>query len=151
MIPVDVQITCSKVKVKLLVLTSAQYLSTPLLEVQVSIKFLFLSPPPLKQGAYCFALVGQSVFWSYVDQAMSAQYFLSSRLERWQTWYSGCHERVDVPYWFSGHIFKGEGQTAGLYGIMRLLYGSQYQGQTTDFYFSIVCSICYNYLKPFAW
>ena len=82
---------------------------------------IFIPPPPLKQGAYCFALVGQSVGWLYVDQAMSAQYFLTTRLESCQTSYSGCQERVDVPYWFSGHIFKGEGQTACLHCACCLL------------------------------
>ena len=62
-----------------------------------------------------------SVCWSYVDQAMSAQYFLTTRLESCQTWYSGCHERVDVPYWFPCHIFKDEGQTAGLHRACCLL------------------------------
>ena len=35
-------------------------------------------------------------------------------LESCQTWNREYPEKLDVPYWFSGHMVKGQGQTAGL-------------------------------------
>lgn len=46
---------------------------------------------------------------------MSAQYFLTPLLESCQSWYSRCPEGVDDTYWFSGHLVKDQGQTAGLH------------------------------------
>ena len=46
---------------------------------------------------------------------MSAQCLLTPLLERCQTWYSECPYRVNIPYWFSGHNVKVQGQTAGLH------------------------------------
>ena len=45
---------------------------------------------------------------------LSAQYLLTPVLESCQTWYNGCPERIDDPYWFSGYTVKGQGQIAGL-------------------------------------
>ena len=74
--------------------------------------------PPLKKGAYCFATVGRSVGWSVgmsvcrsVDQVLSDQYLLTPSLHQYQTWCRGCPPWVDDPYWFSGHMIKGQGQT----------------------------------------
>ena len=66
--------------------------------------------PPLKKGAaYCFATVGRSVCRS-VDQVLSTQYLLTPSLDQYQTWCRGCPQWVDDTYWFSGHMFKVQGQ-----------------------------------------
>ena len=63
-------------------------------------------PPPLKKGAYGFATVG----WS-VDHVLSAKYLLIPSRDQYQTWCRGCPQWVYDPYWFSGQMFKGQGQT----------------------------------------
>ena len=80
--------------------------------------------PPLKKWAYCFAIVGRSVGMSVrrsVDQVLSSQYLLTRSLEQYQTWYRGCPPWVDDPYWFSGHMYKGQGQTTLLSPLCCLL------------------------------
>ena len=42
---------------------------------------------------------------------MFAQYLLTPSLESCQTWYNGYLQTVDDPYWFSGHMVRGQGQT----------------------------------------
>ena len=42
---------------------------------------------------------------------LSAQYLLTPSLDQYQTWCRCCPQWVDDPYWFSGHMFKGQGQT----------------------------------------
>ena len=54
--------------------------------------------------------VGRSVCRS-VDQVLSGQYLLTPSLDQYQTWSRGCPQWVDDPYWFWGHMFKGQGQT----------------------------------------
>ena len=64
---------------------------------------------PLEKGGILFwncRSVGQSV-----DQVLSTQYLLTPSLDQYQTWFKGCPQWVDDPYWFSGHMFKGQGQT----------------------------------------
>ena len=46
-----------------------------------------------------------------VDQVFSTQYLLTPSHGQYQTLYRGCPQWVDNPYWFSGHMFKGQGQT----------------------------------------
>ena len=68
---------------------------------------------PLEKGGilFCNCLsVGRSVCRS-VDQVLSGQYLLTPSLDQYQTWYRGCPQWVDDPYWFSGHMIKGQGQT----------------------------------------
>ena len=45
--------------------------------------------------------------------ALSAQCLLtpSWSLDQYQTWCRGCAQKEDDSYWFSGHMFKGRGQT----------------------------------------
>ena len=50
-------------------------------------------------------LVNRAVSRS-VNQVSSPQHLLPPSLERYQTWYRGCPERVDVPYWFSCYIWS---------------------------------------------
>ena len=38
-------------------------------------------------------------------------YLLTPSLDQYQTLWRGCPQWVDDPYWFSGHIFKVQGQT----------------------------------------
>ena len=61
---------------------------------------------PFEKGAYCFATVGRSV-----NQVLSAQYLLIPSLDQYQTWCRGSPKWVDDPYWFSDHMFKGQGKT----------------------------------------
>ena len=42
---------------------------------------------------------------------LSDQYLLNPLRDQYQTWCRGCPQLVDDPYWFSGHMFKGQGQT----------------------------------------
>ena len=42
---------------------------------------------------------------------LSGQYLLTPSLDQYQTWCRGCPQWVDDPYWFSGHMFKGQGQS----------------------------------------
>ena len=61
-------------------------------------------------GRYVGRSVGRSVCLS-VDQVLFAQYLLTPSIDQYQTWCRGCPQWVDDPYWFSGHMFKGQGQT----------------------------------------
>ena len=72
--------------------------------------------PPLKRGAYWFATVCRSV-----DQVLSTQYLLTPSLDKYQTCCRGCPQLVDDPYWFSGHMFKGQGLTTLLSPLCCLL------------------------------
>ena len=68
---------------------------------------------PLEKGGilFCNCLsVGRSVCRS-VDQVLSGQYLLTPSLDQYQTWCRGCPQWVYDPYWFSGHMLKGQGQT----------------------------------------
>ena len=98
---------------------------------QYSLNAYYFRPlfmPPLKKGAYCFATVGRSVcrrsVGRSVDQVlyMSAQYLLTPSLDQYQTWYRGWPQWVDDPYWFSGHMIKGQGQTILLSPLCCLPY-----------------------------
>ena len=75
---------------------------------------LFLCPP-WKRGHIVLQLsVGRLVGMSVcrpVDQVLSAQYLLTPSLDQYQTWCRGCAQKEDDSYWFSGHMFKGQGQT----------------------------------------
>ena len=48
---------------------------------------------------------------SFEPSVLSAQYLLTPSLDQYQTWCRGCPQWVDDPYWFSGHMIKGQGQT----------------------------------------
>ena len=77
--------------------------------------------PPWKRGHIVLQLsVGRSVCRS-VDQVLSAQYLLTPSLDQYQTLCRGCPQWVDDPYWFSGHMFKGQGQTTLLSPLRCLL------------------------------
>ena len=68
--------------------------------------------PPWKRGHIVLQLsVGEYVGRSVYNQVLSAQYLLTPSLNKYQTWCRGCPQWVDVPYWFSEHRFKGQGQT----------------------------------------
>ena len=43
-------------------------------------------------------------------------------LDQYQTWWRGCPQWVDDPYWFSGHMFKGQGQTTLLSCVVHFIY-----------------------------
>ena len=46
---------------------------------------------------------------------------LAPSLDQYQTWCRGCPQWVNDPYWFSGHMFKGHGQTTLLSQVCCLL------------------------------
>ena len=73
---------------------------------------LICPPPPFEnRGHFVFHLsVGHSV-----DQAMSAQYLLTSLLKSCQSWYKECPKEIDVLYWFWDHMVRGQGQTSSLW------------------------------------
>ena len=48
---------------------------------------------------------------SFEPTVLSAHYLLNPSLDQYQTWWRGCPQSVDDPYWFSVHMFKGQGQT----------------------------------------
>ena len=56
-----------------------------------------------------------------VNQVLSAQYLLTPSLDQYQTWCRVCLLRVDDFYWFSGHMFKVQGQTTLLSSLYCLL------------------------------
>ena len=77
--------------------------------------------PLWKRGYIVLQLsVGRYVGRS-VDQVLSAQYLLTPSLDQYQTWCRGCPQWVDDPYLFSGHMFKGQGQTTLLFPVCCLL------------------------------
>ena len=41
---------------------------------------------------------------------LSGQYLLTPSLDQYQTWFRGCPQWVHIPYWFWGHMLKGQGQ-----------------------------------------
>ena len=94
--------------------------------------FLILFLCSLEKGGIlfcnCRSVFGWYVGWSVgplvclsVDQVLSAQYLLTPSLDQYQTWCSGCPQWVDDPYWFSGHVFKSQGQTTLLCPLCCLL------------------------------
>ena len=46
-----------------------------------------------------------------VDQVLSSQYLLTPSRDQYQTWCRGCPLWFDDRYWFSGYMFKCQGQT----------------------------------------
>ena len=48
---------------------------------------------------------------SFEPSVFFAQYLLTPSLGQNQTWWRGCPQLVDDPYWFSEHVFKGQGHT----------------------------------------
>ena len=55
-----------------------------------------------------------SVGWSVCRPSNVCSVFWPPFPESCQTWNLGCPLGVDDPHWFSGHMVKGQGQTAGL-------------------------------------
>ena len=51
----------------------------------------------------------------------SAQYLLTPSLDQYKTWCRCCPQWVNDPFWFSGHMFKGQGQTTLLSPLCCLL------------------------------
>ena len=82
-------------------------------------RYIFMPPPLDKGGILCRSVcrsVGRSVGRSRSNHSsqpsvLSAQYRLTPSLDQYQTWCRDCTQWVDDPYWFLGHIFKGQGQT----------------------------------------
>ena len=74
-------------------------------DILTSNNFLQFLCPPWKRGHIVLQLsVGMSVC-----------------LVQYQTWCRGCPQWVNNPYWFSGHMFKGQGQTTLLSPLCCLL------------------------------
>ena len=49
--------------------------------------------------------------YSSKPSVLSGQYLLTPSLDQYHTKCRGCNKWVDDDYWFSGHMFKGQGQT----------------------------------------
>ena len=89
------------------------------------------SIPNLEQGLTSMSKWSLLIFTSHVQRSrsnhsleptvLSAQYLLTPSLDQYQTWCRGCLQWVDDPYWFSGHMFKGQGQTTLLSPVCCLL------------------------------
>ena len=98
-------------------------------KLQLSLGIIYISKrfhfcAPLEKGGILFwncRSVGMS-FCRSVDQVLSAQYLLTPSLDQYQTWCRGCPQWVDDPYWFSGHMFKGQGQTTLLSPVLSAQY-----------------------------
>ena len=114
MIPIDFQVTCSKVKVKPLFLAHCVFLS-------ISFEPFTWSIPYMVQGLPSMSIWSLLIFRSHVQRSrsnhssqpteLSTQYLLTPLLDQYQTWCRGCPQWKDDPNWFSGHLFKGLGQT----------------------------------------
>ena len=89
------------------------------------------SIPNLVQGFPSKSRWSLLIFRSHVQRSrsnqssqpsvLSAQYLLTSSLDQYQTWCRGCPQWVDGPYWFSGHMFKGQHQITLLSPVCCLL------------------------------
>ena len=114
MIPIDFQVTCSKVKVKPL-------FSAHCVVRSISFEPFTWSKPNLVKGLPSLSRWSLLIFRSHVQRSrsnhssqpnvLSGQYLLNPLLDQYQTWWRCCPQWVDDPYWFSGHMFKGQGQT----------------------------------------
>ena len=104
------RVTCSEVKVK------------PLFSVHCLVRSISIwSIPNLVQGLPLMSKWSLLIFSSHVQGSrsnassqptvLSAQCLLTPSLDQYQTCCRGCPQWVDDPYWFSGHRFKGQGQT----------------------------------------
>ena len=138
---------------------------------------ILLCPPWKRWHIVLQLLVGRSVCRS-VDQVLSGQYLLTPSLDQYQTWCRGCPQWVDDPYWFSGHMFKGQGQTTllsplccplnifwPLYLINTILgAGVALNEEMISIYFQVTCSkvkvkplfsahyvVRSIYFDPFTW
>ena len=89
------------------------------------------SIPNLVQGLHHMSIWALRILMSDVERlrsnhsshptVLSAQYLLTPSLDQYQTWCRGCPQWVDDPYWFWGHLFKGQGQTTLLSPLCCLL------------------------------
>ena len=87
----------------------------------ISFDLFTWSIPNLVQGLPSISRLSLLVFRSHVQRSRSnhssqptvffAQYLLTPSLDQYQTWCRGFPHWVDDPYWFSGHMLKGQGQT----------------------------------------
>ena len=86
---------------------SAQYLLTP----------FTWSIPNLVQGLPSMSIWSLLIFRSHVQRSRSnhssqpSVFFWPLSLGQYQTWCRGCPQWAYDLYWFSGHMFKGQGQT----------------------------------------
>ena len=90
------------------------------------------SIPNLVQGLPSLSKWSMLIFRSHVQRSrsnhssqptvLSAQYLLTPSLDQCQTRCRGCPHWVDDPYLFSGHMFKGLGQTTFLSPLCCPLY-----------------------------
>ena len=75
----------------------------------------------LVQGLHLMSIWSLLIFRSHVQRSrskhslnpsvLSAQSLLTLSLDHYQTWCRGCAQWVDNLFWFSGHMFKGQGQS----------------------------------------
>ena len=90
------------------------------------VRSIFFDPftwsiPNLVQGLPSMNRWSLIIFRSHVQRSrsnhssqpteLSPQYLLTPSHHQYQTLCRDCPQWVDDPYWFSGHMFKGQGQT----------------------------------------
>ena len=90
------------------------------------------SIPNLVQGLPSMSRWSLFIFRSNVQRSrsnhssqptvLSAQYLLTPSLDQYQTWCRACPQWVNGPFWFSGQMFKGQGQTTLLSPLCCPLY-----------------------------
>ena len=93
---------------------------------------LHLVIPNLVQGFSSMSRWSLLIFRSHVQKSilnhsfepmvLSTQYLLIPSLDQYQCWCRDCAKWKDDPYWFSGHMFKGQGQTTLLSPVCCPLY-----------------------------
>ena len=129
MIPIDFQVTCANVK--FIPLSRA-----PCVVRSISFDPFTWSIPNLVQGLTSMSRWSLLIFRSHVQRSRSnhsSQPTLFNPvccplnifwpfLIKYQTWCRGCLQRVDDPYWFSGHMFKGQSQTTLLRSVLFTFY-----------------------------
>ena len=106
MIPIDFQVTCSKVKVKPL-------FSAHCVVRSISFEPFTWSKPNLVKGLPSLSRWSLLIFRSHVQRSrsnhssqpnvLSGQYLLNPLLDQYQTWWRGCPQWVDDPY-FRSHV-----------------------------------------------
>ena len=98
--------------------------SRPSVGCSISLDPFTWSIPNSVQGLLSMSSWSLLIFRSHIQRSrsnhssqptvLSAQYLLTPSLDQYLTWGRGCPQWVDHPYWFSGHMFKGQGQTTPL-------------------------------------
>ena len=98
----------------------------------ISFDPLTLSIPNLLQGLPSISRWSLLIFRSHVQRSrsnhssqptvLSTQYLFTPSLDQYQTCCRCCPQWVDDHYWFSGHMFKVQGQTTLLSPVFKVIW-----------------------------